>query len=46
MNCVRIAEIDRNKAKEDSVVYQAKLFSVALRGTLPKMLTDCVDLMA
>ena len=42
---MRLAEIERNKAKESSVVYQAKLFCDALRGTLPKMPTDCVELM-
>ena len=45
MNIVQMAEIERNKATESSVVYQAKLFGDALRKTLQKMRTDCVDLM-
>ena len=45
MKMVRMAEIEGNKARRNSVVYQAKLFVDALRGTLPKMPTDCVELM-
>ena len=46
MNMVRMAEVERNKARENSAVYQAELFEDALRRTLPKMPTDCVELMA
>jgi len=44
MNSVRMAKRKRNKARESSAVNQAKLFGDALRGTLPKMPTDCVEL--
>jgi len=33
MNIVRMAEIERNKGKESSTVYQAQSFGDALRGT-------------
>ena len=46
MNGVRMAEIERTRARENSAVYQAKLFGDALRGTLPKMPTDCIELTA
>jgi hypothetical protein len=46
MNNARREEIERNKNKERSAVYQAKLFGDALRGTLPKMPTDSVELVS
>jgi hypothetical protein len=46
MNTVRMNEIKRNREKENSVVYQAKMFGDALRGTLPKMPTDSGELIS
>ena len=41
----RIDEIQRNKDKERSIVYKAKLFGDALRGTMIKMPQDAVELL-
>ena len=44
VNEAKISEIRRNEEKERSVVYQAKLFGDALRGTMSKMPQDAVEL--
>jgi len=44
LNEAKINEVRRNEEKEKSVVYKAKLFGDALRGTMSKMPQDAVEL--
>lgn len=45
VNEAKLFEIQRKEEKEKSVVYQAKLFGDALRGTMNKMPQDAVELL-
>jgi hypothetical protein len=44
INQAKLSEIKRNEEKERTVVYKAKLFGDALRGTMTKMPQDAVEL--